>query len=322
MNVVGGGGVFVSYRREGGGDAAGRLADRLVDRFGAERVFMDVDAIEPGMDYVDAITRAVSACAVLVAVIGPGWLTAADKRGRRLDDPDDWVRVEVRTALARGVRVIPALVGGAHMPAREDLPSDLAGLARRNALRIRHESFRVDAGQLVAVIERALTSSAPAAVSDETSVSAGDVPNRETRQDTAAGKDDALYAIHRFVDAEHIAYSMTDESAKASALSSIAGAVAAADPDWAERIAGPITDEHMKGWALNSIAGAVAGADPDRAGRIAGSITYEPAKGRALSSVARAVAVTDPDRAGRIADSITDESAKVSALSNIARSRI
>lgn len=83
------GAVFVSYRREDSGDAAGRLADRLVDRLGADRVFMDVDAIEPGMDYVEVLTRAVAACDVLVAVIGPGWLSAADKAGRRLDDPHD-----------------------------------------------------------------------------------------------------------------------------------------------------------------------------------------------------------------------------------------
>src|ERR1700761_4255959 len=119
MSVAGSGGVFVSYRREDGSDAAGRLAARLVGRLGAERVFIDVDAIEPGMDYVEALTSGVGACAVLVAVIGPGWLAAAGKRGRRLDDPDDWVRVEVRTALERGVRLIPVLVGDAPMPTRE-----------------------------------------------------------------------------------------------------------------------------------------------------------------------------------------------------------
>src|SRR6185437_9100205 len=138
MSAGGRGSVFVSYRREDGGDAAGRLADRLVDRLGAERVFMDVDAIEPGMDYVEAITRAVEACDVLVAVIGPSWLSAAGKHGRRLDDPHDWVRVEVGTALKRGVRVIPVLMGGAVMPGRDDLPDDLADLARRSALHIRH----------------------------------------------------------------------------------------------------------------------------------------------------------------------------------------
>ena len=173
----------MSYRRQDGGDAAGRLADRLVDRFGAERVFIDVDAIEPGIGYVEAITHAVEACDVLVAVIGPGWLTATDnwltatdKQRRRLNDPYDRVRVEVGTALARGVQVIPVLVGGAVMPSERDLPEDLAELARRNALPIRHESFRADAGQLVAVIERVLASAAPVAGTAE-----GAIPHTGSR---------------------------------------------------------------------------------------------------------------------------------------------
>ena len=119
---------------------------------------MDVDTIEPGLDFAEEVTRAVAACQVLVAVIGPAWLTAADGRGRRrLDDPDDFVRLEIETALARGVRVIPVLAQGAMMPGGDDLPESLAVLARRNALFIRHESFRSDAGRLVTAIERVLT---------------------------------------------------------------------------------------------------------------------------------------------------------------------
>jgi hypothetical protein len=162
MGIAGGGGVFVSYRRGETSGVAGRLADRLTDRFGAEQVFIDVDTIEPGADFVEAIDQAVDACAVLVAVIGPDWLTAADERGgRRLDDPDDLVRLEVGAALARGVRVIPVLVEGTVMPGREDLPDSLAGLARRNALRVRHDSFRDDAGRLVAAVERVLAAAPP-----------------------------------------------------------------------------------------------------------------------------------------------------------------
>jgi hypothetical protein len=81
MGTAGGGGVFVSYRRLEGSGFAGRLADRLSDRFGVEQVFMDVQKIEPGMDFAEAISCAVDACVVLVAVIGPGWLAAADERG-------------------------------------------------------------------------------------------------------------------------------------------------------------------------------------------------------------------------------------------------
>ena len=118
---------------------------------------MDVDTIEPGLDFAEEVTRAVATCRVLVAVIGPAWLTAADGRGRRrLDDPGDFVRLEIKTALARGVRVIPVLARGAMMPSEDDMPENLAGLARRNALFIRHESFRFDAGRLVAAIEGVL----------------------------------------------------------------------------------------------------------------------------------------------------------------------
>jgi TIR domain len=157
MSGAEGGGIFVSYRRQESAHLAGRLYDRLADRFGEGQVFIDVDAIEPGVDFAEAISRAVAACQVLLAVIGPAWLTTTDERGRRrLDDPDDIVRVEIGAALARGVRVIPILVEGAAMPGRDDLPESLAGLARRNALVIRHESFRSDAGRLLATIERVL----------------------------------------------------------------------------------------------------------------------------------------------------------------------
>lgn len=117
MSAADGGGVFVSYRRQESGDIAGRLADRLVDRFGDERVFIDVEALEPGVDWAEAIARAVEACAVMVVVIAPGWLSVDDGQGRRrLDDPEDMVRFEVGTALARDVAVISVLVKGAAMP--------------------------------------------------------------------------------------------------------------------------------------------------------------------------------------------------------------
>jgi hypothetical protein len=157
MTAAEGGGIFVSYRREETSHLAGRLYDRLADRFGEGQVFIDVDAIEPGVDFAEEIFRVVAACQVLLAIIGPTWLTAADERGGpRLDDPDDIVRLEIEAALARGVRVIPILVEGAVMPGRQDLPESLADLARRNALVIRHESFRSDAGRLVTAIEHVL----------------------------------------------------------------------------------------------------------------------------------------------------------------------
>jgi TIR domain len=158
------GGIFVSYRRQESSHLAGRLYDRLADRFGEAQVFIDVDTIEPGADFAEAIFLAVAACKVLLVVIGPTWLSATDERGRRrLDDPDDIVRLEIEAALARGVRVIPILVEDAVMPAREDLPQSLAGLARRNAVFIRHESFRYDTERLVAAIQRVLAATSGSA---------------------------------------------------------------------------------------------------------------------------------------------------------------
>jgi hypothetical protein len=251
MGAARGYGVFVSYRREDSGDAAGRLADRLVVRFGAERVFMDVEAIGPGADYVEAITHAVEACAVLVAVIGPGWLTAADKRGTRLENPHDWVRVEVGTALARGVLVIPVLVRDADMPVRGDLPEDLAGLARRNALRIRHDRFSDDVRQLIAAIDQVF---APLAVPDgaEGARPAGDASGASTKEGSGTESTDLARAARLLDDAERIVNSVSES--KAWALSSVAKAVAAIDPDRAERIASSITSKLDRALALCGIA--------------------------------------------------------------------
>jgi hypothetical protein len=118
MTLAGDGGIFVSYRRQESSHLAGRLYDRLADRFGEAQVFIDVDTIEPGVDFAEEIFRAVAACKVLLAIIGPAWLSSADGQGgRRLDDPGDIVRLEVEAALQRGVRVIPILMDGAVMPA-------------------------------------------------------------------------------------------------------------------------------------------------------------------------------------------------------------
>jgi hypothetical protein len=148
------GGIFISYRRQESSYVAGRLYDRLADRFGADQVFIDVDTIEPGIDFTEAITHAVETCDMLLAIIGTGWLTAAGESGhRRLDDPDDIVRLEIEAALSRNVRLIPVLVEDAAMPKRQDLPPSLASLARRNAFTVRHASFRYDAERLITSIE-------------------------------------------------------------------------------------------------------------------------------------------------------------------------
>jgi hypothetical protein len=180
MSAPGSGGVFISYRRQESSGLAGRLYERLAARLGEDQVFMDVDTIAPGLDFAEVITQAVSTCQVLLAVIGPTWLAATGEDGqRRLEDPDDIVRLEIAAALERDIRVIPILVEGAVMPRGQQLPEDLVPLARRNAVVLRHESFRVDADRLLAVIEPILRPpAAPEVVAPDMArvVSGGVVP--------------------------------------------------------------------------------------------------------------------------------------------------
>jgi hypothetical protein len=115
---------------------------------------MDVDTIRAGADFDEAIIRALAACKVLLAIIDPDWLTITDERGRpRLEDEQDFVRREIEAALARNVKIIPVLVEDAVMPTRQDLPTSLAGLARRNALTVRHQTFGSDVERLLRSIE-------------------------------------------------------------------------------------------------------------------------------------------------------------------------
>jgi WD40 repeat protein len=154
--------IFISYRREDTSATAGRLYDRLVARFGADSVFMDVDSIAPGHDFAEAIETAVGSCQVVLAVIGTHWLDAADERGwRRLDDPDDFVALEIKAGLDRDIPVIPVLVGGTSGPRRDDLPATLSPLARRQSLRLDHDSFSTDFTRLMAALERTFARAGP-----------------------------------------------------------------------------------------------------------------------------------------------------------------
>jgi TIR domain len=147
--------IFISYRREDSAPHAGRLYDTVSAKFGDDGVFMDVDSISLGLDFAEAIDRAVSSCDVLLAIIGSRWLTATDDSGRRrLDDPNDWVRLEIEAALERNVRVVPVLVEGAALPSVEDVPPSLAALLRRQAFKLTHEQFRMQAEALVSQIEK------------------------------------------------------------------------------------------------------------------------------------------------------------------------
>jgi len=143
------GGVFISYRREDSDGFAGRIYDRLAMRLGHDNVFFDVDAIPPGRDFVDVLSDRVGKCDALIAVIGKNWITTGDSaKRRRLDDPNDFVRIEIEAALSREVPVIPVLVDGAPMPHAEDLPDGLKKLARRQAIEISHSRFDSDAERL------------------------------------------------------------------------------------------------------------------------------------------------------------------------------
>ena len=149
-------GIFISYRREDSAGYAGRLYDRLAAHFGADRVFMDVEGIEPGVDFVDAIESAVASCEVLIVIIGNEWLAADAAGKRRLDDPKDFVRIETAAALARGIRVVPVLVEDAAMPGADQLPANLAPLARRQALELSHKQWDATSGELIRTIEKLL----------------------------------------------------------------------------------------------------------------------------------------------------------------------
>ena len=148
-------GVFISYRREDSPGHAGRIFDRVRARFGADVVFMDVTAIDAGVDFVDAIDRAVGTCDVLLAIIGPQWAGVTDHAGRkRLDNPNDFIRLEIAGALKRNVRVVPVLVDDAQLPGAGDLPDDLQPLLRRNAAQLRDARWDADIEQLIASLER------------------------------------------------------------------------------------------------------------------------------------------------------------------------
>lgn len=146
-------GVFVSYRRDDAAHITGRIHDALVARLGPQRVFMDVDSVAPGEDFVKKIRDTIDASEVFLVVIGPGWLNARTADGRRrIDLPGDFVRIELSAALTRGVKIIPVLVDGAQMPRQEDLPEDVAQMVRHNAVFLGHATFRRDMEALAASI--------------------------------------------------------------------------------------------------------------------------------------------------------------------------
>ena len=284
-----------------------------------------------GRDFIEAIQEALDSCAVLVALIGRQWTTIADEQGRRrLDSPDDFVRAEVRTALDRGVRVIPVLVDRAKPPRQQELPAELHQLARLNAFDLSYDRFQYDAGQLLDLIQRELAAvrdqeeadrQAREVQPDGNSVgeTAHEAPEPVQNDRTRAARPIADADVARLIaDAERAAQSITSDPRMAPALTMVARALAATDPDRAVRVAQSITNEPWRAMALANIVGALAATDPDRAEHIAQSITEKEREASALADIVDVLAATDPDRAERIAQSITSEPWRASALAKVA----
>lgn len=351
-------GVFLSYRREDAAPYARLLKSEFRERIPSAQIFMDLDSIEAGTDFAEVIRAAVDSCAVLVALIGRRWATLTDEDGRRrLDDPDDYVRFEVRVALERGARVIPVLLDGAEPLQKQDLPADLHKLARLNAFELSYNRYEDDADRLVDLIQRVLT----AVPSTET---ANQSPRAESTKVLSIPRNSRPHRYPLLTDAERIARSINNDVHKGSALADVAEAVAVTDatraalllaeaermvrsswqdyskpcalaniakvvgvndPARAERMVQSISDEVPKDLALEILAGALAAGHPDRAERIAQSIANQVCKARALADIAKAVVTTDPARTARLianaehqAWSIVDDYTKAGALANIA----
>lgn len=150
--------IYISYRRSDSGPYVGRLSDWLEKAFGKTSVFRDIEKITPGMDFVEAIESSVGTCDALLAVIGREWLRTTDDDGRRrLDNPGDYVRLEIAMALKRRIPIIPVLVGGAAMPPVEELPDDLQRLARIQALPVSDNRWDTDVDVLIGSLKRRLT---------------------------------------------------------------------------------------------------------------------------------------------------------------------
>jgi formylglycine-generating enzyme required for sulfatase activity len=150
--------IFISYRREDTAPYAGRIYDRLIQEFGFDQVFFDIDTILAGDDFVEVLTEKVESCDVLLAVIGKSWLTIADAAGRpRIQNPKDFVAIEIRAALRRNVRVIPILVGGGRMPGTAELPKTLSPFARRQAHELPDKGFVPDLESLFPVLRKPMS---------------------------------------------------------------------------------------------------------------------------------------------------------------------
>ena len=146
--------IFISYRRDDAASEAGRLADAIRHHFGRESVFLDTSDTRLGETWPEALRLGVENAAVVVTVIGPEWILARDEYGRRrIDEPGDWVRREIRLALEHGKRLVPLLVRYAHMPPADALPPEIASLSEKQAFAVRAESWSHDVERVLRELE-------------------------------------------------------------------------------------------------------------------------------------------------------------------------
>ena len=149
--------IFINYRRDDDPGFTALLREHLAEKFAADQLFMDIDSIEPGLDFVRVLEEKVDKCDVFLAVIGPRWLNSRDEAGnRRLDNPTDFVRIEIESCLKLEKRIIPVLVNNADIPRPEHLPESLKPLARRNAVQLTRDRFKADAQGLIKALGKAL----------------------------------------------------------------------------------------------------------------------------------------------------------------------
>lgn len=171
--------IFISYRRDDAAGHVGRLYDKLSVHFPSHEIFMDVDGIEPGEDFLQAIDQAIASSRVLLVIIGQKWLSCTDGKQRRLDDPNDFVRLEIAAALERNIRIIPVLVQEARMPAEAELPDNLAPLAHRQAQEIGDGyRWKSDVEALIRALEKVFSVQA-----QERVISKGQAVERQATED-------------------------------------------------------------------------------------------------------------------------------------------
>ncbi len=145
--------IFINYRVHDTAGETGRLVDSLKQYFSEDQIFMDIDKIEPGVDFTKAISKSLQSCDVMLAIIGPNWLGLdSSKNTSRIKDPNDWVKTEISTALQRDIRVVPVLVDGGQLPQADEIPPELQPLLTRQTYEISNKRWKYDTDQLISFL--------------------------------------------------------------------------------------------------------------------------------------------------------------------------